>query len=427
MSKIIDIILPIMHSGQVKIFEGRAKRNVVRCGRRWGKTKMMVTMAANMAAKGYQVGLFAPEHKQLAEPWDELREILNPLKETASRNEGTMKLKNGGKLDFWVVDDNPLAGRGRQYPLVLMDETGFAKAQLMNTWRKSINPTMLIPRGSAWSFSTPNGINDDNFFYNICTNKELGWTEFHAPTASNPYVPLDELEKERLMNHPLVFQQEYLAEFVDFSGIAFFSLDSLTVNNLGVDYPMHNDYVFATVDSAMKDGSGNDGTAVVYWGVSKHFGHKLTILDWDIVQINSDMLSVWLPNVFKHLEHLATITKSRGGSAGTWIEDKGSGITLNQTAIRMGWPAQAIAGDITSIGKDGRAISASGAVYRDEVKISQFALDKTTSFKGHSRNHLLSQVCAYRISDKDAHKRADDLADAFCYGVIIALNGADGF
>ena len=70
---------------------------------------------------------------------------------------------------------------------------------------------------------------------------------------------------------------------------------------------------------------------------------------------------------------------------------------------------------------------ASGAVHREEVKYSQHAYDKVMEFKGQTRNHSISQVCGYRIGDKDAAKRADDLADTFTYGIILGLNGADGF
>ena len=131
--------------------------------------------------------------------------------------------------------------------------------------------------------------------------------------------------------------------------------------------------------------------------------------------------------MFGRLEQLAKECKARNGSIGAFIEDKASGITLNQHSARMGWPAQPIAGDITAVGKDGRAVNASGPVYRGEVKISGLAYDKVAEYKGQTRNHLMSQVTGYRLGDKDAAKRADDLFDAFAYGVIIGLGGADGF
>ncbi|CDY79467.1 FIG01048479: hypothetical protein [Caballeronia glathei] len=423
-----DIYLPTLHAGQVDIYKNRTRLNAVRCGRRWGKTKQMVTMGGDAAAKGRKVGLFTPEHKQLLEPYDELLDILQPIKRRASKNEGTIRTKTGGIVDFWQLDDNELAGRGREYDLVMIDEAAFTKnGQMMKIWEKSIKPTLLTRRGSVWVFSTPNGVDSENFFYRVCNDEKLGFAQFHAPTSSNPYVPPDELEKERLNNHPLVWQQEFEAKFVDWSGVAFFEYDKLTVDGKGVPYPEHCDGVFAIIDSAMKDGSGNDGTAVVYCALSKHVGHPLIILDWDIVQINSDLLVTWLPNVFTQLEHYAKLTKARAGSLGAFIEDKSSGITLNQHSSRVGWPAQPINGDITSIGKDGRAVACSGSVYRGEVKFSAHALDKVVEYKGQTKNHLVSQVVGYRIGDKDAHKRADDLADGFMYGVIIGLGGPDGF
>lgn len=426
-----DIWLPTPHAGQIEIWHGRSRLNVVRCGRRWGKTKDLVIKAANAAAQGKNVGIFTPEHKQLSEPFDELRSILAPIKKSVNQSAGEIRVSVGnrvGKIDFWSLNDNPLAGRGREYHLVLGDEIAFTKKkQMIDIWKKSIKPTMLTTRGSAWMYSTPNGNDPENFFYALCNDPKFEFKEFHAPTNTNPYVPADEFEKERLNNHPLVFRQEYLAEFVDWSGVAFFSKESLTVDGRGVNYPAHCDCVFAVIDSAMKDGSENDGTAVTYFGLSKSFGHPLTILDWDIVQIQSDLLPMWLPNVIKRLEQLAGHCKARMGSLGAFIEDKGSGITLNQHGTRMGYPTQAIDGDITAVGKDGRAIGAAGPVFRGEVKISEYALDKVTEFKGQTQNHLMTQVCGYRIGDKDAAKRADDLADTFTYGVIIGLNGSDGF
>lgn len=423
-----DIYLPTLHSGQAEIYRNRGRFNAVRCGRRFGKTQLLITIGANGAAKGKKIGIFTPEHKQLLEPFDEIVQILQPIKRRSSKVDGEIRTTTGGLVDFWHVNDNPLAGRGREYDWVLLDEAAFAKnGQMKQIWERAIKPTLLTRRGGAWVFSTPHGIDEENFFWAACNDAKLGFTQHHAPTAANPYVPAEELELERERTHPLVFQQEYEALFTDFSGAAFFSLDKLTENGAGVPYPAHCDGVFAVIDSAMKDGSGNDGTAVVYCALSKHVGHPLIILDWEIVQINSDLLTTWLPNVFANLEHLAKVVKARHGAIGTFIEDKASGITLNQYCARVGLPAEPIAGDITSIGKDGRAVACSGSVYRGEVKFSAHAYDKVVDYKGQSKNHLVSQVVGYRIGDKDAAKRADDLADAFMYSVIIGLNGGDGF
>jgi hypothetical protein len=282
--------------------------------------------------------------------------------------------------------------------------------------------------GSAWVFSTPDGINEANWFYRICTDKSLGFTEFHAPSATNPYLPESELIKLEAENHPAVYRQEYLAEFVDWSGECFFNLENLLVNGNGYIYDDIPTYtVFAVVDSAVKSGSQHDGTAVLYCAINKHYGTPLLILDYDIIQIDGALLETWLPTVYENLEALSIQYKARMGSAGVFIEDKASGMILLQQALRRGWDATAIDSKLTSVGKDERALSVSGYVYRGMVKLTEQAYNRQVTFKGVSRNHLLSQVLSFRPGDKDAYKRADDLLDVFSYGIAIALGNDAGF
>lgn len=420
------------HDGQKHIAENRSKRTVLRCGRRFGKTVMLENLGSAWAAHDEKrVGWFCPNYKLLIPSYNRILKMVRPMVISASKIDGIIELEGGGGIEFWTLND-PDAGRSRNYDEIIIDEASLTKG-LREIWELAIAPTLLDRNGNCTMAGTPKGIDDENFFYNACTTKvktdswpEL-WKEFHAPTSANPTLNRDAVATLKERYPALVYQQEYLADFVDWSGTAFFSSENLTVDNRGVDYPIGCDYVMAVVDSAMKDGTEHDGTAVIYCAVSKYFGHKLIILDWDIVQINSDLLVNWVPGVLATLEHYAKVTKARMGSAGAWIEDKASGITLNQTGLRMGWNTHPIEGEITAIGKDGRAVSASGAVFRGEVKLSKHAYEKTKEFKGQTRNHLLSQVCGYRIGDKDSSKRADDLADCFCYSVIICLGGEDGF
>jgi len=271
---------------------------------------------------------------------------------------------------------------------------------------------------------TPKGIDQDNYFYEACTNPAEGWFECHAPTSSNPHLDPDVVAK--LVNEypPLVYQQEYLAEFVDWRGSAFFSEDSLLEDGAPVDYPTKCDQVFAIIDTALKDNLEHDGTAVTYYARNKHFGTPLVILDWEVLQIEGSLLNDWLPSVFMRLEQLAEQTGSRQGSLGAWIEDKASGIVLLQQAARAGKPAFPIDGALTAMGKEGRALSVSGYVHQGKVKVSRYAYDKTVNYKGQTRNHLISQVCSFRMGQKDGER---DLFDTFCYGVAISLGDSDGY
>jgi hypothetical protein len=422
------IILPTLHADQARAYMMPGRLKAIRCGRRWGKDVLINTIAADGAIKGRSIGLFAPEFKQLTEPFDALTEMLDPIVTRSSRNDGLIKTRTGGKIDFWHVNDNELAGRGREYDYVLMNETAFTKPVVsLDVWRKSIRPTLLIRRGKAMLLSTPKGIDPENLFYRACTDSELGFVEYHAPSDKNPLVSPEEFESERRSNNPLVFQQEYLAEFVDWSGASFFEKAKLLGSDgQGIALPTRCDGVFAIIDTAVKTGKKNDGTAVVYFARNRIVGYPLIVLDWDVVQIEGSLLEAWLPTVYQNLEHLAKACGARMGSLGAFIEDKSSGMILLQQAARRRWPATAIDSALTALGKDERAISVSGYVYRGEVKLATTAYDKTTTYKETTRNHLLGQVLGFRVGDKDA-TREDDLLDCFCYGVAIALGDGKGF
>ena len=53
------IALPRLHPGQVQAFSVPARFRALRCGRRWGKTAFLKTIACDFAAKGAQVGWFS--------------------------------------------------------------------------------------------------------------------------------------------------------------------------------------------------------------------------------------------------------------------------------------------------------------------------------------------------------------------------------
>lgn len=396
-----------------------------RCGRRFGKTDLAKTIVCDDVARGELVGWFAPDYKTSSEAYNEMEEILEPIKKSPSRQGSVLRTRTGGRMDFWTLD-NERAGRSRKYHRVVIDEAAFTDNEtMMGIWEKSIKPTLLDYGGRALVLSNTNGIDTTNFFWRICNEKSYGFAEFHAPTHDNPFLPAEELAKLKADNHPLVYQQEYLAEFVDWSGVAFFALDKMLLDGRPVPIPKNCDAVFATVDTATKTGSEHDGTAVIYWAYTKRAPSPLVMLDWDIVQIEGALLETWLPTVFQQCEHLARACGARAGSLGAHVEDKASGMVLIQQATRKKWPAHAIDSKLTSLGKSERAINVSGYVYRGQVKLTSLAHDKVTVYKGTSRNHMLGHVLGFRVGDKD--QKEDDLLDCYCYGIALSLGGAGGF
>ena len=420
----VEIALPQLHADQMRVWRAKGRFNAVRCGRRWGKTIMLAVIAARSALRGQQVGIFVPEYSQWAEIYSLLLKILADVISEKSRTSKHIVLKTGGKIDFWQLTDNILAGRGRTYHVVLIDEAAFTKSPQMidEIWPKAIKPTLWTTGGSVWVFSTPLGKSADNFFYSVCNSPDF--VEHYAPTSGNPYISAADMEKEKAITDPLVWRQEFDGEFVDWSRLAFFDMSKCLIDGQPIPYPAHCEYVFATLDTAVKTGKTHDGTALCLWSWDNLENHRLTLLDWDVLQIEGALLEEWLPTVFQRLEALAVECGARRGSAGCWIEDKSSGMVLIQQAARRGWPAHAIDSKLTAMGKDERAISVSGYVYRGMMKLSDVAYNKTSVFKGKSQNHFTHQFFEYRIGVKN---QIDDALDAGCYGIIIACGNNEGY
>jgi len=420
------INLPPFHKGQQDAFDAATRFFAVRCGRRWGKTAMMQNIACAASALGEKIGWFAPDYKIQSEAFREITDYLAPMIKSSSKIDGIIQTYTGGRIDFWTLE-NERAGRSRKYHKAFIDEAAFTKPNMLKVWQTAIKPALLDYQGSCITASTPNGVDSENFFWQVCNDPEHGFTSYHAPTHTNPFLPQEELLKLEKENHPLVFRQEYLAEFVDWSGEAFFSLDKMLKDGKPVDYPIKCDAVYAVIDTAVKGGKENDGTAIIYFALNKLYGQPIIILDWDIIQIDGALLESWMPSVFERLEEFAKVTQARHGSVGTFIEDAAAGSILIQQGRTRGWNTHAIDSGLTSVGKDERAISVSGHFHQEKIKISQYAFDKVMTFKNASRNHLISQVTSFRIGDKEAYKRADDLLDCFTYGIAIGVGDKYGY
>jgi hypothetical protein len=210
-------------------------------------------------------------------------------------------------------------------------------------------------------------------------------------------------------------------------GGSFFSEASLLVDGQPVEMPTALWSTFAIVDTAMKSGKQHDGLAVTYFGLvlDDTLGYSLVVLDWDLKQMEGALLETWLPTVFEYLEALALECRAVHGSRGARIEDKGSGTVLLQQAANHGWDATAIESKLTAMGKSERAINVSGYVHQGQVKFTRRAYERVITFKGTTKNHLLSQILSFRPGSQE--NASDDSLDTWTYGVSIALGNPDGF
>lgn len=216
---------------------------------------------------------------------------------------------------------------------------------------------------------------------------------------------------------------------------AFFAQEDMLVNGKPIEDPQRVDYVYAIIDSAMKDGKPHDGLAVMFFARSKlnvPLNPPLAVLDWDLTQIKGAFLNEWLPSVFVRGQQLAKDCSARLGFIGAFIEDKSSGTVLlqqtkHQTWVEAhpDWAAHAIPADLTAQGKKGKAINVAGYVHAGMVKWTRRAWERVCTFKGVTKNHALGQVLKFSPDTKDTDP--DDCLDDFTYGVALGLGNRKGF
>lgn len=213
---------------------------------------------------------------------------------------------------------------------------------------------------------------------------------------------------------------------------AFFHVEDMLVEGKPVALPKRVEFVYAVIDSAVKTGKAHDGLAVKYFARSliNPINPKLTVLDWEITQIQGAFLIDWLPSVFERLEHFAKECEAFEGSRGAFIEDKVSGTILLQQAQQRDnwhedWRSTPIDTKLTMMGKKERALNVSGHVAAGSVKWTEDAYTKVMTYKNSSKNHALSQVLKVSMESKDTDP--DDLLDTFTYGVAIGLGNPEGY
>jgi hypothetical protein len=426
---------PMLHSSQLEALRliQSHRRVVLRAGRRWGKSTLLTATAVSDTLAGKAVGLFSPTYKLMSPVFGAIARSLAGIPGAkVNHSSHEIRLPGGGGVNAWSLDHTGRAGRGHAFHRVLIDESAFGGDELVDTFDAAIVPSTIDFRGSIVEASTPNGIADDNHFWRVCNQPELGFVEFHARTVDNPHLPVDEVEALRKTMRPEVAAQELDAEFVDLAGVTIFPLASLLVD--GEPHPDDGftvDYVGLTIDSnSGKGGPDKDGVAAVVFavtlpmvrrGIASVEGARVVLLDWSIESLAQGGVAPWI----QHVRSLATAWFHRLQPLQGWpqahVEPAGNAYSIIETARVQGLAPNEIDSKFVTLGKDNRALAVDPHTTCGRVKISRSALDKRTNYRGVVGNHLVRQVTGFRAFDKDAYKREDDLFDAAMYAVLVSL------
>jgi len=197
----IRIKLPTLHEHQLKLKESKAKRKVVRAGRRGGKTVCAAVIAVDTFINGTRVLYAAPTSEQVGKFWYEVTTALEPLFElpTFKKNESESFIEQTGTelrlkcKTAWNADTL----RGDFAGLLILDEY-----QLMNedTWEVVGAPMLLDTDGDAIFIYTPPSLRSAGMskahdprhaakmFRNAQADASGRWEAFTWSSHDNPYI-----------------------------------------------------------------------------------------------------------------------------------------------------------------------------------------------------------------------------------------------
>lgn len=194
-----------------------------------------------------------------------------------------------------------------------------------------------------------------------------------------------------------------------------------------VEAPDGCDMIYFILDTAVKSGQEHDGVACTFFarsGKAVHDEWPLIVVDWFVISLQASLQTAWLPEMLKRGEELALDCGAVYGFRGGFIEDRATGSLLIQQGQQpeRQWPVYGITEKLVMLGKTERCVNAQPHVYAGQVKFSRYAYEKTMTWKGSTKNHLLHQVLNFTPATKD--KMPDDALDTFTYGVAIGLGNA---
>lgn len=206
------VSLPRPHAGQQKILSERKRFNVLRMGRRFGKTTLSGELISEMVPKALPVGYWAPTYKDLYEVWQETKFRFQPILTAKDEQVKQLRFLGGCKVDFWSMED-PDSGRGRKYGRAICDECEKAP-KFQQAWEQTIRPSLADYQGDAYFSSTPKG--SHTYFTQLYNRAETlpDWMAWTMPTIANPYILPEEIEQARKELPDLIFRQEFLGESI---------------------------------------------------------------------------------------------------------------------------------------------------------------------------------------------------------------------
>lgn len=206
-----------LHPGQVTVHQAAARFKVLAAGRRWGKTRLGVLECLDVAAHGGRAWWVAPSYKVSEVGWRPLKRMANMIGAEVRKVDRLVIMPGGGEVGVRSAD-NPDSLRGEGLDYLVMDECAFVHE---DAWTQALRPALSDRKGRALFIGTPKG---RNWFWRMFVQGQSGDNDtisWQRPTIENPHIDPAEIEAARQQLPERIFQQEYMATFLDDAGGVF--------------------------------------------------------------------------------------------------------------------------------------------------------------------------------------------------------------
>jgi len=300
----LNVTLPTLHAGQREVADHPARFKVLAAGRRWGKTRLGTLMCLDVALNGGRAWWVAPSYPMATVGWRGIKHLAKQIPGITAREvDRLIELPSGGSIQVRSAD-NPDSLRGEGLDFLIIDEAAFVREE---AWTEALRPALSDRQGRAMIISTPKG---RNWFWRAYQRGVSGDPEWHSwklPTASNPFIDPAEIEAARRMLPETIFQQEYLAEFIEDAGLVFRKVRQATWvpptkpepgrrYRMGVDWAQANDWTVLTVIDDLRRVVAVDRFNQIAWDVQR--GRLRALADyWHVEGIWAEANSIGGPNI----------------------------------------------------------------------------------------------------------------------------------
>jgi hypothetical protein len=228
------------------------KYYILNIGRQFGKTMLGINQMLYWAInhKGCNIAWVTPIYKQSKKVFDEMEKVTKSSG-LFEYNRSDLTISGFNSQIQFFSGERPDNIRGNTFDYLIVDEMAFTRPEL---WSEVLSATVLVKGKKVIFISTPKG---KNHFYQLSLqpNYDNRYKYFHYSSYDNPMIDAEDLEERKRSLPKHIFEQEYLAKFIDNASGLFKNVDSCIIESAertqklfgGLDIGRADDYTVLTI------------------------------------------------------------------------------------------------------------------------------------------------------------------------------------